>query len=31
MNRQVAGNLAEIITALEAGSHDDQQMAADAP
>jgi hypothetical protein len=31
MNRQVAGNLAKIITALEAGSHDEQQAAADAP
>lgn len=31
MNRQVAGNLGKIITALEADSHDEQQAAADAP
>jgi hypothetical protein len=31
MNRQVAGNLGKIITALEADSHDEQQVAADAP
>jgi len=30
MNRQVAGNLAKIITALEADSHDGQQAVADA-
>jgi hypothetical protein len=31
MNRQVAGNLAKIIAALQAGSHDEQQAAAGAP
>ena len=31
MNRQVAGNLARIITALEADSYDGQQVATDAP
>jgi membrane protein YdbS with pleckstrin-like domain len=31
MNRQVAGNLGKIITALEADSYDGQQVAADAP
>ena len=31
MNRQVAGNLGKIITALQADSYDGQQVAADAP
>jgi hypothetical protein len=30
MNRQVAGNLGKIITALQQDSHDEQQAAADA-